>query len=415
MQDVRVLGERAQRAARQMGQSKETAKNAALLKMADALEQQADAIMRANEDDIDNARRKGISASMIDRLTLTRERIGQMADGVRAVVALSDPIGRVLGMWERPNGLRIGKQRVPLGVIAIIYESRPNVTVDAAVLCLKAGNAVVLRGGSEAIRSNTALVKVLRAAAAISGLPEDAVQIVEDTSHETAQALMKANGLIDVLIPRGGEKLIRTVVEHATVPVIETGTGVCHVYVDARSDLAMADKIIFNAKVSRPSTCNAAETLLVHQSVAEAFLPRALSHLQTQGHVEIRGCERTRAIVSGIAEASEADWSTEYNDYILSVKVVEDIEEAYEHIARYGTKHSEAIVTDDYATAQDFLQRVDAAAVYVNASTRFTDGFEFGLGAEIGISNQKLHARGPMGLEELTTVKYIIYGNGQVR
>ena len=352
--------------------------------------------------------------SMIDRLALDEKRIREIAGGVRQVETLNDPIGEVLKMWKRPNGLMIGQKRVPMGVIAIIYEARPNVTVDAAVLCLKTSNAVILRGGSEAIQSNRALMRVMQDAAYGAGIPEGTLNLVDDTSRETATELMRLNGYIDLLIPRGGAGLIRSVVENATVPVIETAAGNCHVYVDGESDLDMAERIVLNAKVSRPSVCNAAETLLIDEAAAEQFVPRIFAALRENG-VEIRGCERCCALDPTIAAAEEADWYTEYNDYILAVKIVDGIDEAIEHINRYNTKHSEAIVTTSYQKAQKFLNEVDAAAVYVNASTRFTDGFEFGFGAEIGISTQKMHARGPMGLEQLTSLKYIIYGDGQIR
>lgn len=389
-------------------------KDAALFQIAEALKAQADDVLTANQVDLETARSKGMAKAMLDRLTLTRERIYAMAEGVMQVRALADPIGEVLSMHERPNGLIIGKKRVPLGVIGIIYEARPNVTVDAAVLCLKSSNAVLLRGGSEAIRSNTALVAIMRGALQKVGLPEDCIGLLEDTSRETAAQMMRLNGYIDVLIPRGGAGLIRTVVENATVPIIETGTGNCHIYVDGTCDMDMAASIVINAKVSRPSVCNAAESLLVDEAIADAFLPRMVTELCDNG-VEVRGCERTCALCPQAVMATEEDYYTEYNDYIISVKVVRGISEAIEHINTHNTKHSEAIVTTDYGRAQRFLREVDAAAVYVNASTRFTDGFEFGFGAEIGISTQKMHARGPMGLNELTSVKYIIYGNGQIR
>lgn len=390
-------------------------KNEVLEKIAQALIGQTEPILQANRQDIDAARASGMSEAMIDRLTLTPERIEGIAEGVRKVMALDDPIGKIDGGWVRPNGLRIEKVRVPLGVTGIIFESRPNVTVDAAVLCLKSGNACLLRGGKEAIRSNLALAKVMRGAIEEAGLPADCVQVLEDTSRETAREMMRLNQYLDVLIPRGGAGLIRSVVENATVPVIETGTGNCHVYIDASGDLEMGANIIFNAKTSRPSVCNAAETLLVHKDVAAEFLPMAKALLDTK-KVELRGCEKTIAILGdSVRPASEEDWFKEYNDYILAIRVVENIDEAIEHINHYGTKHSEAIVTRSYAATEQFMQQVDAAAVYVNASTRFTDGFEFGFGAEIGISTQKLHARGPMGLNELTTVKYRVYGSGQLR
>jgi glutamate-5-semialdehyde dehydrogenase len=386
-------------------------KNAALLAMADALTDNAAFIIAENKKDLDAGRARGTSPSMLDRLSLSHERIEGMAQGLRDVAALHDPVGEVIHTTLRPNGLSIGKQRVPLGVIGIIYEARPNVTSDAAGLCLKTGNAVVLRGGSDAINSNIAVVSVLREAARKVGFPSDAIQLIDDTSREAATYMMGLNGVIDVLIPRGGAGLIQSVVKNATIPVIETGTGNCHVYIDESADIDMGVEIIFNAKTSRPSVCNAAETLLVHEAVAADFLPKMAQRLT---NVELRGCEKTKAIIP-VYKATEEDYFAEFLDYILAVKVVADADEAIEHINTHGTKHSEAIVTKDYANAEKFLARVDAAAVYVNASTRFTDGGEFGFGAEIGISTQKLHARGPMGLEELTTYKYIIRGSGQIR
>ena len=390
-------------------------KNRALEAMARALKERESAILAENQKDLAAARESGMKASLLDRLALSPQRIDGIVEGVRQVAALPDPIGCVTRMEKRPNGLVIGKRRVPLGVIGIIYEARPNVTVDAAALCLKSGNAVILRGGKEAFRSNKAFVAVMRDALEAAGLPRDCVALVEDTSRTSAQELMGLTGYLDVLIPRGGAGLIRTVVENARVPVIETGVGVCHVYVDGEADLDMGARIIYNAKTSRPSVCNAAECLLVHAQAAEAFLPKAKALLD-QKNVELRGCPRTCAILGeGVQPACEADWDTEFGDYILAVKVVEDAGEAIDFINAHGSGHSEAIVTNNYFTAQRFLDQVDAAAVYVNASTRFTDGFEFGLGAEIGISTQKMHARGPMGLEELTSSKYIVYGTGQVR
>ncbi len=386
-------------------------KNEALYAMAKALRDNTVYILSENEKDIAAGREKGTSEAMLDRLALSEARIEGMAQGLESVARLDDPVGEVAHTLLRPNGLSIGAKRVPLGVVGIIYEARPNVTSDAAGLCLKTGNATVLRGGSDAINSNISVVNVLRKAIASAGLPEDAIQLIDDTSREAATYMMGLNGVIDVLIPRGGAGLIQSVVKNATVPVIETGTGNCHVYIDESADLDMGVNIIHNAKTSRPSVCNAAESLLVHESVAQAFLPMMQSKLEG---VELRGCEKTRAIID-VKPATEEDYYTEYNDYILAVKVVDSLDEAIRHINKYGTKHSEAIVTESYNSAETFLERVDAAAVYVNASTRFTDGNEFGFGAEIGISTQKLHARGPMGLKELTTIKYIIRGNGQVR
>lgn len=389
-------------------------KNKALLMMADALVAETPAILSANAKDVDSARAAGRTESLLDRLALNESRIIGMAEGLRKVASLPDPVGGADSVVKRPNGLSIEKRRVPLGVIGIIYEARPNVTADAIGLCLKSSNACVLRGGSEAIHTNAAVANCLSAAAYRAGVPEGAIQLVQDTSRETATELMCLNGLIDVLIPRGGAGLIRSVVEHATVPVIETGAGVCHVYVDQSADLDMAAWIVANAKCSRPAVCNACETMLVHQSVAAEALPKIAEALSAY-HTEIRGCEKTCAILPTAIPAAEADWAAEYGDYIIAAKVVANMDEAIEHIHRYGTRHSEAIITDHLPTAERFLNAVDAAAVYVNASTRFTDGEEFGFGAEIGISTQKLHARGPMGLHELTSVKYVVRGNGQVR
>ena len=391
-----------------------TEKNNALLKMADSLINNKKSILEANKKDLEKAVENGTSKAMLDRLSLSEDRILDMANGLKQVKSLNDPIGEVLGMTVRPNGLKIGKQRVPLGVIGIIYEARPNVTSDAAALCLKSGNVTILRGGKEAINSNIAIVNALREGIKLSGLPEDAVQLIEDTSRETSNEMMKLNEFIDVLIPRGGAGLIQAVVQNATVPVIETGTGNCHVYVDEYADLEMAKNIVINAKTSRPSVCNAEEKLLINEKIADKFLPIIVKALY-ENNVEIRGDKKSRAIIDNLKEATEEDWGKEYLDYVIGIKIVSDIDEAINHINKYGTGHSEAIITKDYNNSQKFLQRVDAAAVYVNASTRFTDGGEFGFGAEIGISTQKLHARGPMGLNELTTTKYIIYGNGQVR
>lgn len=392
-----------------------TEKNDALKAIAKALIDRADEILSANKIDIENAKKNGTREAMIDRLTLTHERIKSISDGVCEVAALNDPIGEVINMTKRPNGLMIGKKRVPMGVIGIIYEARPNVTVDAAVLCLKTSNACILRGGSEAINSNTAIMRVMQEAAYSCGIPEGTLNIIEDTSRETATALMKMNGFIDMLIPRGGKGLIKSVVENATVPVVETAAGNCHIYIDEFANLDMAADIVMNAKVQRPSVCNAAETLLIDSKIADAFIPAIFRKLIDAG-VEIRADEASQMIYSdGIITATEEDYYTEYNDYIISVKVVDGVAAAINHINKYNTKHSEAIITDSYENAQKFLNEVDAAAVYVNASTRFTDGFEFGFGAEIGISTQKMHARGPMGLEALTSVKYIVYGSGQVR
>lgn len=414
MSELIKKGELGKKAAYILGNSSSKEKNKALENIASKLVEKYEIILAANKIDTDLAKENGISESLLDRLTLTEERIKSMAKGVSDIVKLDDPVGEVTSMKLMENGLKIGKQRVPIGTIGIIYEARPNVTADAAALCLKTGNAVILRGGKEAFNSNIKIVEIIQEALEESGLPKESVQILEDTSRETATAFMKLNKYLDLLIPRGGAGLIRAVVENATVPVIETGTGNCHIYIDSEADLEMGKNIIVNAKTSRPGVCNAAESLLVHKNVAEEFLPMALEALRDKS-VEIRGCAETKKIVPWVEAATEEDFYTEFLDYILSVKVVNSLEEAIEHINEHGTKHSEAIVTTNYFNSEEFLKKVDAAAVYVNASTRFTDGGEFGFGAEIGISTQKLHARGPMGLKELTSSKYIIYGNGQVR
>ena len=411
---LEILGKQAKAAAAVLGQATRAQKDAALLSIADALVSSTATILAANEQDLQNGKNAGMSDALLDRLRLTEARISGMAQGVREVAAAADPVGKVLWGETRPNGLQIRKISVPLGVIAVIFEARPNVTADAAALCLKAGNAVILRGGKEAIRSNTAIADCMREAAAAAGLPADCIQLVADTTRESANALMKMNEYIDVLIPRGGAGLIRAVVQNATVPVIETGTGNCHVYVDAAADLDMAAKIVYNAKVSRPSVCNACESLLIHRSVADAAIPLLCGKLR-EANVEIRGDETVCRLCPDAVPATPEDYAKEFLDYIISVKVVDSLDEAVRHIAENGTGHSECIVTENYAAAQAFLSRVDAAAVYVNASTRFTDGGEFGFGAEIGISTQKLHARGPLGLANLTAEKYIILGNGQVR
>jgi len=411
---VEEQARRAKVAARALATVGSSTKDVALSAMAEAIEARAEELLAANAEDVKAAKSRGMAGALLDRLTLTPDRVKGMAKGLQDLVSLPDPVGRVTSMWRRPNGLQIGKVRVPLGVIGIIYEARPNVTADAAGLCVKAGNSVILRGGSEAINSNAAVAGVLREAAAKAGLPEDCIQLIEITDRAAAQCLMRLNGYVDALIPRGGAGLIQTVVRNATVPVIETGVGNRHTYVDEDADLAKAEEIAINAKTQRPGVCNAMETLLVHAGVAEEFLPRVCRRMAEKG-VEIRGCERTRALVPEAKEASEEDWETEFLDLILAVRVVDDLSQALEHIEKYGSGHSEAIVTENYTKARRFLEAVDAAAVYVNASTRFTDGGEFGMGAEIGISTQKLHARGPMGLEELTTTKFIIFGDGQVR
>ena len=415
MTELEKQGSLAKSASRILMTASSTIKDQALMAIADMLENESDLILDSNAQDIAVAKDSGMRESLIDRLMLTKDQIKGIANGVREVAALPDPIGAVEDTVVRPNGLIIGKKTVPLGVIAIIYEARPNVTADAAALCLKSGNAAILRGGKEAFRSNASIMNIMRRAVASAGLPEDCVSLVKDTTRESARELMQLDEYIDVLIPRGGAGLIRSVVENAKVPVIQTGVGNCHVYIDETADIDMGARIIFNAKCQRPSVCNAAETMLVHRSIAQRFLPAAKELLDTK-NTEIRGCPETAEILGeSVVPATESDWHTEYGDYILAVKVVSGIDEAIEHINRYNTGHSEAIVTNDYSNAQRFLNEVDAAAVYVNASTRFTDGGEFGLGAEIGISTQKLHARGPMGLKQLTSSKYIIYGNGQIR
>jgi glutamate-5-semialdehyde dehydrogenase len=412
--ELHSKGERARQAARKLAGLPTAIKNRVLNSMADALEANSAAILAANRTDLTNGEAKGMSKALLDRLMLSEARIASMASGLRDLAGLPDPIGEVLGGWRAPSGVEIAKVRVPLGVIGIIYEARPNVTADAAGICLKSGNAVILRGGSEAINSNLAVAKVLAAAAEAAGAPEGVIQLIETTDRQAVNAMLKLNQYIDVIIPRGGAGLIKTVVENSTVPVIETGTGVCHTFVDASADLTMARAIAFNAKVSRPGVCNSMETLLVHEAVAEDFLPVMLKEYHDAG-VDLRGCEVTRRHHQAVKEALEDDWAAEYHDLILAVKVVANLDQALDHIAAYGTRHSEAIVTSDYVNARRFQQEVDAAAVYVNASTRFTDGFEFGFGAEIGISTQKLHARGPMGLQEMTSIKYIVNGNCQIR
>jgi len=389
-------------------------KNKVLYKSAEALLEGMDKILQANQKDVEAAKVAGIKGAFIDRLTLTKERIVSMADGLKQVASFNDPVGEVTFMKTLDNGLIIGQKRVPMGVIGIIFEARPNVTADAFGLCLKSGNAVILRGGKEAITSNKMIVELFQQTLEKEGLPKECVQIVKDTNRETANEMMRLNRYLDVLIPRGGAGLIKNVVENSTVPVIQTGIGNCHVYVDESADLQKAARIVINAKTQRPGVCNACESLLVHKNIAEKFMPEIGKALQSK-NVEIRGDKTTMDLVEGAVAATEQDWATEYEDYIISAKVVENIDEAIAHIRKYTTGHSEAIVTNNYANARKFLDEIDAAAVYVNASTRFTDGFEFGFGAEIGISTQKLHARGPMGLRELTSYKYRIVGNGQIR
>lgn len=408
------IGSRAKEVSRVLNNLGSTPKNEGLKAVAQALLDGKDKILEANQKDVQAALAKGMNPGLVDRLSLNDARIQAMAEGLLQVASLDDPVGEVISMKPRPNGLLIGQKRVPLGVIGMIYEARPNVTADAFGLCFKSGNAVILKGGSDALESNKAIVVQIREGLKSAGLPEDAVQLIESTDREVTRQFMRLNDYLDVLIPRGSAGLIRSVVENSTVPVIETGTGNCHIFVDESADLDMALNIIFNAKTQRIGVCNACESLVVHRAVAEEFLPLLKARLDEK-QVEIRADKEACAMVDGFVPAAEEDWGTEYLDYILSLKLVDSIDEAIAHINRYNTKHSEAIITSDYANAQRFLNEIDAAAVYVNASTRFTDGFEFGFGAEIGISTQKLHARGPMGLKELTTTKYIIYGNGQVR
>lgn len=414
MNELIEKGIKAKNAAGQLSQLSTQQKNNALKHAADELINEAEFILNENQKDLEAASANNVKGALLDRLRLTRDRIESMAEGLEQVARLDDPVGEVLYMKKRPNGLQIGQIRVPLGVIGIIYEARPNVTADAFALCLKTGNAVILRGGKEAINSNKAIVKVIQDALNNKKVPVDAIQLVEDTSRESAVAMMKLNKYLDVLIPRGGAGLIQTVVENSSVPVLETGVGNCHTFIDESADLQKAQKIAVNAKTHRPGVCNAMESLLVHSSVADKILPPLCDELKNL-NVEIRGDDTVQKLVPFAISATEEDWSTEYLDLILAVKVVSSLDEAIIHINTYGSSHSECIVTENYSNAQRFLQEVDAAAVYVNASTRFTDGFEFGFGAEIGISTQKLHARGPMGLKELTSTKYIIYGNGQIR
>lgn len=414
MTQMQCMGEQAKAAARVLGTADTALKNKVLLQMAQTLREHVEVISSANAKDVATALAEGLSQPMADRLRLGAERILAVADAVTEIARAEDPVGRVLGGDTRPNGLRIVKMSVPLGVVGVIYEARPNVTVDAAVLCLKSGNACILRGGREAIGTNKVLVQLLRAVLTKAKLPEDCIQLVEDTSRESARELMELTGYLDVLVPRGGAGLIKSVVENAKVPVIETGTGNCHVYVDESAEPAMALAILGNAKTQRPSVCNAAETLLVHKNAAQAFLPLAAQELAALG-VELRCCERSLPLMQGAKAATEEDYATEFDDLILAVRVVDSLDEAIAHINKYGTQHSECIVTRSYESSQRFVREVDAAAVYANASTRFTDGAEFGFGAELGISTQKLHARGPMGLREMTTCKYIVTGDGQIR
>ncbi|MBD3181609.1 glutamate-5-semialdehyde dehydrogenase [Candidatus Poribacteria bacterium] len=405
---------KAKKSARILAGVSSRVKNEALMAMADGLMDAAEVLKSENKKDLEYGKEKGLSSAMMDRLELTDKRISGMASGLKEIAALPDPVGEITRMWKRPNGLQIGKIRVPIGVIGIIYESRPNVTADAAGLCLKSGNAIILRGGSEAINSNTTIADILVKSAVTAGLPEGCIQLVEVTDRQAVMEMIKLDKYIDMIVARGGHSLIKAVTENATIPVARHSAGLCHTYVDTGADLDMAREICFNAKVQRPGVCNAMETMLVHHDIATDFLPGMIKRLH-DAEVEVRGCAKTREICSDVMEATEEDWETEYLELVLSVKVVKDIDEAIDHIMTYGSLHSDAIVTNDYSRANKFLNQVDSAAVYVNASTRFTDGNEFGLGAELGISTQKLHSRGPMGLEDLTSQKYIIFGNGQIR
>jgi glutamate-5-semialdehyde dehydrogenase len=413
-QYVTEKAKKAKAASRALANISTEIKNKALVQMAKGLEAASATLIAENRKDLAGAEQKGLSKAMIDRLALNPERIRAMADGLREVAALPDPVGEVTRMWRRPNGMQVGRMRVPIGLIGIIYESRPNVTADSAALCLKSGNGVLLRGGSEAVHSNTAIAGVLNQAGMAAGVPDGAVSFIENPDRACVMEMLKMNQFVDLIIPRGGEGLIRMVSENSTIPVIKHDKGVCHVYVDSDADLQMASEICFNAKVQRPGTCNAMEAMLVHRDLAGTFLPAMLKRFQ-EAKVELRGDQRAQAAATGVKAATAQDWDTEYNDLVLNVKVVDSMEEAMEHIAAHGSQHSEAIVTRDYARAMRFTREVDASAVFVNASTRLNDGFEFGLGAEIGISTTRIHARGPMGLEELTSTKFIVLGNGQVR
>ncbi len=404
----------AKEASRFIAKASTDLKNKIILRMADYIRQKKEELIEANKVDVRNAEKKGLSKALIDRLTLTEGRISEMIKGLEEVVALPDPVGEVTKMWLRPNGMQVGRMRVPIGVIGVIYEARPNVTVDVTGLCLKAGNSVVLRGGSEAINSNVSLVKILKEALKDEGMHDGVVTYLDIPNREAVLEMIKLEGIIDLIIPRGGEGLIRTVTENSRIPVLKHYKGVCHVFVDDEADLKMAEEICFNAKVQRPATCNAMETMLVSEKVAKKFLPKMLKRFE-EAQVEIRGCEKTMAIYKNIKPVSENDFYNEYLDLILNVKVVKDIDEAIEHISKYGSSHSDAIVTANYDKAMKFLREVDSSAVFVNASTRLNDGYQFGLGAEIGISTDKIHARGPMGLEELTSLKFIVFGNGQIR
>ncbi len=412
--DAILLGKQAKEASRRLARLSSEEKNQALLQMAEGLETQSDILLTENKRDLDLAREAGLSSAVLDRIALNAGRITAMAKGLREVAALPDPVREIVKMWRRPNGLQVGKMRIPLGVIGMIYEARPNVTADAAALCLKSGNAVILRGGSEASFSNRAIGRILREACAGTQVPAMAVQVVESKERGMVAELLQLEDYIDLIIPRGGEDLIRMVAATSRVPVVKHYKGVCHIYVDSEASLEMAEKICMNAKVQRPAVCNAMETLLVHEEIAPVFLPSMAARLQAAG-VEIRGCEKSCSLAPGLKAAAEADWTTEYLDLILSVRVVKDMDAAIDHIARYGSQHTETIITNSYKKAREFVDRVDSSAVLVNASTRFNDGGELGLGAEIGISTSKIHAFGPMGLEELTTTKFIVFGDGQIR
>jgi glutamate-5-semialdehyde dehydrogenase len=413
-QFVTDKAKKAKAASRALANISTEIKNRALIRMAVELEKETSVLIIENKKDIIAAEKKGLSRAMIDRLALTDDRIKGMAIGLREVAALSDPVGEVLKMRRRPNGMEVGKMRVPIGLIGIIYESRPNVTADSAALCLKSGNGVLLRGGSEAVHSNSAIAAILSKAGKEAGMPDNSISFIENPDRACVMEMLKLNQQIDLIIPRGGEELIRMVSENSTIPVIKHDKGICHVYVDGMADLAMAEEICFNAKVQRPGTCNAMETMLVHEDVARTFLPAIIGRMKAAG-VEVRGCARTKSLVANLKEATDKDWDTEYNDLILNVKTVSDIQEAMDHIAIHGSQHSEAIITNDYSHAMRFQREIDASAVFVNASTRLNDGYEFGLGAEIGISTTRIHARGPMGLEELTSTKFIVFGSGQIR
>ena len=411
---VRSKAEDARKGARSLAGLSSTQKNNALRRMAEALKKRSKELQRENAKDLANARRKGLSKAMIDRLSLTGKRINEMAQGLEEVAALPDPVGEITGMRQRPNGMTVGKMRVPIGVIGIIYESRPNVTADTTSLCLKSGNAVVLRGGSEAINSNRAIVKILRASARAEGIHEGAITFIDQPDREAVMELLKLEGVVDLIIPRGGEGLIRAVTENSRIPVLKHYKGVCHVFVDSDADLSMAEDICFNAKVQRPGTCNAMETMLVDRKIAKRFLPGMAKRFRKAG-VRIKGCPQTRKVLPSAEAVEEEDYYREYLDLVLNVRIVKDIDVAMDHIARYGSSHSDSIVTRDYAKGMKFLREVDSSAVFINVSTRLNDGYQFGLGAEIGISTDKIHARGPMGLEELTCTKFIVLGNGQLR